>query len=220
MKIEKKKAENKVDTKVDEVPKKKSIAALKKAEEVKAPEAKPAEKQEAKVETSAPPKIERPNMPEGFCMQPSDWEGTGVCYDPGSNNCASCEKDFPDTFLVCKARADFLGIAGLAGKTAKAKKAPGQKAVRVRKDGKLPQSLIIDGYLKASKPLTEMISTLAESDFGGCTEAGLKAAGDRITSHLKAIDTGKYCRAAKMKPFVAYLKAKPAKAPKAAEAKK
>lgn len=220
MKIEKKKAENKVEAKVVEVPKKKSIVAEKKAEEAKAPEAKPAEKQGAKVETSESPKIERPNMPADFCMQPSDWEGTGECYDPNSNNCMACEKDFPETAQVCKARADFLGIMGKAGKTAKAKKAPGQKAVRVKKNGKLPQSLVIDGYLKESKPLTEMISALAESDFGGCSEAGLKAAGDRITSHLKAIDTGKYCRTAEMKPFVAYLKAKPAKAPKAAEAKK
>jgi len=77
MKIEKKKAENKVEAKVVEVPKKKSIVVEKKAEEAKAPEAKPAEKQGAKVETSESPKIERPNMPADFCMQPSDWEGTG-----------------------------------------------------------------------------------------------------------------------------------------------
>jgi hypothetical protein len=140
-----------------------------------------------------------------------------VCYDPGSNNCKTCGDDFPETLAVCKARAEFLGTTAKAGKTAKAKKS-GEKAVRVTKSGMAPQSVRIDEMLKAEMAVSEMVTTLAAADFGGDNEAGKKAAEVRVHSHLKAIQTGTYCRAAVMKPFTAYLstaKAAPAVAPAA-----
>jgi hypothetical protein len=210
----------------------KKIVAKAKAEE-KAPEPKkvltPVKKADVKAEqapanaeetqAAAAPvqeqKIERPTMPDNFCMEQSDWEGTGVCYDESSNNCKTCLKDFPETAAICKARADFLGIAGKAGKAKSSKTKP---AKANKAPGKAPQSIVIDGYIKDKKTLEEMTVLLAERDFGGNNNAGKAGALRRIDSHLKAINTGTYCRAAEMKPHVAYLTA-PA-APAAAPEKK
>lgn len=222
MKIAKKEEVKKVEVKAEEksaaAPEKKKLTPIKKAEvkaetpvkEVvitgakKATVTKVEEGTIVKVVLESP-KVDKPTMPANFCMDQKDWDGTGVCYDPASNNCKTCEKDFPETLAMCKARAEFLGVVGKAGKTAKAKKAPGEKAVRTNKNGVAPQSIRIDEMLKAEKPLADIVSALATTDFGGDTEAGKKAAEVRIQSHLKAIRTSTYCRAALMAPFVAYL---------------
>jgi hypothetical protein len=137
-------------------------------------------------------------MPANFCMEPADWEGNGVCYDPSSKNCKTCEKDFPETVAICRERTLFLGIVVNSGK---AKKASGPKAERKPKNGKTPQSLIIDGYITEQKSIADMVVALAAAEFNGDS----KQAAARITSHLKAIKTGSYCRAETMKPQAAYL---------------
>jgi hypothetical protein len=227
-KEEAKKVEVKAETKAV-TPVVKKLTPIKKAAEAVAPESKAEATVKAETapvaETAKPtvveaekPKAERPTMPANFCMDQKDWEGTGVCYDPSSNNCKTCEKDFPETTTICKARAEFLGVAVKASKTAKAKKAPGEKATRTPKNGIAPQSVRIDEMLKAEKPLADMISALAKTDFGGDTEAGKKAAETRVQSHLKAIRTGTYCRADLMKPFVSYLATAAPAAPAPAKA--
>ena len=233
-KITKKEEVKKVVAKAEEkpavAPEKKKLTPIKKVEnkaeailkdESKSPAEAAKEILDRSAKATESPKADMPTMPANFCMDQKDWEGTGVCYDPASNNCKTCEKDFPETLAVCKARAEFLGVVVKAGKTAKAKKASGPKAVRTNKNGVAPQSTRIDEMLKASKPLAEMVSALAASDFGGDNEAGKKAADARITSHLKAIRTSTYCRAALMAPFIAYLAATtPAPAAAQAPAKK
>lgn len=212
MKIQKEKQAAKVVEKET----KKQDATKAKPVEAKA-ETKPVEQKDAEVPA---PKLERPKMPEGFCMTEQEWDKDGVAYEAYANGCVQCEKEAPKVFKVCKARAEFLEQTKRLGKTAKARKSA-NKAARVKKDGKTFQSIIIDGYLKASMKLEDMYKALATSDFGGDTESGRKAAEVRITSHLKAIETGKYCRTAEIKPFTAYLKAKSAaKAPAEKAARK
>jgi len=152
------------------------------------------------------PKIVRPDMPADFCMDPADWDSNRLFLDKSNNNCKTCEKDMPECFGVCLARQNFLSGPG---KVVKAKKDKGAKAVRTNKNGKTPQSIVIDGYIKAEMTVANMIIELAKADFGGETEPGLKASKGRISSHLNAIEKGTYCRAAEMLPFVAYLKAVP-----------
>jgi hypothetical protein len=159
------------------------------------------EKADLKAEVKVPAPV-RPEMPANFCMEKADWDGSGVCYDPNSNNCKTCTKDFPETTAVCVARATFLGVVV---KTAKTKKS-GEKAVRVNKNGKKPQSVRIDELLKTGASTSAIIDALAP-DFGGDNEPAKSAAKIRLESHLKAIRTGTYCRAEAMKPFIGYLAA-------------
>jgi hypothetical protein len=139
----------------------------------------------------------RPEMPADFCMEKADWDGAGVCYDAGSNNCGTCTKDFPETVAVCIERMKFLG--GTV-KTAKTKKAGTAKA-RVAKNGAKPQCLVIDDLLRASTAMADMIASFAAIAYAG----DAKAAEGRINRHLKSIRVGEYVRSAVMKEFIAYL---------------
>ena len=140
----------------------------------------------------------RPEMPANFCMEKADWDGAGVCYDAGSNNCGTCTKDFPETVAVCIERMKFLG--GVV-KAAKVKKS-GTAKVRAAKDGGVkPQSIMIDELLTASTGMPAMVAAIASAAYGG----DAKEAEARINSHLKAIRTGTYCRTALMADKIAYL---------------
>ena len=75
----------------------------------------------------------------------------------------------------------------------------------MNKDGKAPQSTVIDGYIKAEMTVAEMITELAKADFGGEEAPAIKASKGRINSHLNAIKKGTYCRTAEMLPLIAYL---------------
>jgi len=159
---------------------------------------------ETKTETSVTVvKAEKPAMPGDFCMDPSDWDSNRPCYDASANNCKSCESDFPVSFAACVARAKFLAGPGKPVKAAR--KSSGPKAARVNKDGKTPQSTVIDGYIKAEMTVAEMIVELAKADFGGEEAPALKASKGRVASHLNAIRKGTYCRTAEMLPLIAYL---------------
>lgn len=140
----------------------------------------------------------RPEMPANFCMEKADWDGSGVCYDAGSNNCGTCTKDFPETVTVCIERMKFLGGAV---KAAKAKKSGTAKVRAAKVGGVKPQSIVIDELLTASTAMPAMIAAIAASAYAG----NAKDAEARINSHLKAIRTGTYCRAALMADKVAYL---------------
>ena len=100
----------------------------------------------------------RPEMPANFCMEKADWDGNGVCYDAGSNNCGTCTKDFPETVAVCIERMKFLG--GTV-KAAKAKKSGTAKARTPKVGGVKPQSIVIDELLTASTGMPEMIAPTA-----------------------------------------------------------
>jgi len=178
-------------TKFDEALKAKQVAAI--------AELKEKTKGAAPIEVPIVVAPVRPEMPANFCMEKADWAGNGVCYDAGSNNCGTCTKDFPETVTVCIERMKFLG--GVV-KTAKAKKAPGTAKVRTAKvGGTKPQSIIIDELLTASTAMPAMIAAIAAAAYSG----DAKEAEARINSHLKAIRTGTYCRAALMADKVAYL---------------
>ena len=140
----------------------------------------------------------RPEMPANFCMEKADWDGAGVCYDAGSNNCGTCTKDFPETVAVCIERMKFLG--GVV-KAAKVKKSGTAKVRAAKVGGAKPQSIMIDELLTASTAMASMVAAIASAAYGG----DAKEAENRINSHLKAIRTGTYCRAALMADKVAYL---------------
>lgn len=172
------------------------------SEETKPAEATPAEAEKTE-ETPAP---QRPIMPDGFCMDQEEWNSTNVCHDPDNNACKACEKDAPECFATCKARGEFLFGAA---KNKKAGKSGGARAPRTNASGKKPQSVKIDDMIREKLTFSEMVDRLAEEDFGGANEVGKKASNARIVSHLKAIRTGTYCRAADMLPNISYLDAKP-----------
>ena len=219
-----KKVEVKAETKVAEAavavaPKK--LTPIKKAAEAAPVENKaeavlkdetksPAEAAKEIIAMAEKPKAERPSMPAGFCMEPKDWEGSGVCYDPTASICndetGACKKDFPECHTACKARAEFLGTTAKAGKTARAKKS-GEKATRTPKNGKAPQSDRINELLMQSTPLVDIVAEIARADYGGETEAGKKAADARINRHLKSIKDNTYVKAAIMLPHITYLAA-------------
>ena len=140
----------------------------------------------------------RPEMPANFCMEKADWDGAGVCYDAGSNNCGTCTKDFPETVAVCIERMKFLGGAV---KAAKAKKS-GTAKVRVPKvGGARPQCLVIDDLLRASTAMADMVASFATTAYAG----DAKASERRLNRHLKSIRVGEYVRSAEMLPYIAYL---------------
>jgi hypothetical protein len=140
----------------------------------------------------------RPEMPANFCMEKADWDGAGVCYDAGSNNCGTCTKDFPETVAVCIERMKFLG--GVV-KAAKVKKS-GTAKVRVPKvGGARPQCLVIDDLLRASTAMADMVASFATTAYAG----DAKASERRLNRHLKSIRVGEYVRSAEMIPHIAYL---------------
>ncbi len=171
-----------------------------------AEETKPAENAPTEAEKTETPAPQRPTMPDGFCMDQEEWESSNVCHDPENNACQACEKDAPECFATCKARGEFLFGAA---KDKKARKSGGARAPRTNTSGKKPQSVKIDDMIREKMSIAAMVDRLAEEDFGGANEVGKKAANTRIQSHLKAIRTGTYCRAAEMLPNVSYLDVKP-----------
>lgn len=158
------------------------------------------------VETVTEAEKVRPVMPEGFCMDEAEWLTNNKCYDKSANACeVSCKADTPEAYSACVARAEFL--ASPKDKTRTKNKSGVIRAVRTYKSGKEPQSARIDGFLKSQMTLEEMVTKLAIDDFGGDSEAGKKASITRIKSHIKAINTGTYCKSADMLVFTAYLNA-------------
>lgn len=173
---------------------------------VKKPETKaaPAKKIEPKVEAQKGP--ERPKLPADFCLDKKDWESNNVCFDPTSNNCKTCKKDFPKTQEACSARADYLAALG---KVAKAKKVTGER--KVKEGGVAPQTKIIDDGLLAKKPKETIIAEVAKLHYGGDNEAGRSLAAKRFERHLKSIKDGSYVRASVVASVISYLeKDKPA----------
>ena len=173
-----------------------------KAEKAMEPEAVTAAAEPTAVKAAEPEKAAEPTaltLPEktaDLCIQEGYWETTEDIYDPNSGDCKVCGKNFPNQPAICAARTAYLASLKAKGKAAKKS---GTKAVTARKrDGKLPQSAQIDEYLKAGMTLAKMIEELANRDFGGDV-APSKA---RVIDHLKAIATGRYCRAESMKPFL------------------
>jgi hypothetical protein len=165
--------------------------------DVKAEPSKPAE----------PVKLELAAMSAEFCIQDQKyWEGKDDIFNPSSNECSSCAKDYPNQPALCAARTAYL-VSLSGGKKSKTKSERTPKT-KVPKDGRLPQSAQIDAYIRNGSPIIDMVTTLAARDFGN----DLKQANTRIISHLKAIVTGRYCRSAEMKPLIEYLSADEAKA--------
>ncbi len=175
-----------------------------KAEKAMEPEAVTAAAAEPTAVTAAaePEKAAEPTaltLPEktaDLCIQEGYWETTEDIYDPNSGDCKVCGKNFPNQPAICAARTAYLASLKTKGKAAKK---GGTKAVVARKrDGKLPQSVQIDEYLKEGMSLARMIEELANRDFGG----DVAPSKVRVIDHLKAIATGRYCRAESMKPFL------------------
>jgi hypothetical protein len=149
---------------------------------------------EGQSKTVEPEKSLLPTMTAEFCLQDQKyWEGKDDIYNPASKDCVTCGKDFPNQPASCAARTAFLA-AGTVKKTRKA----GTPKVKVPKDGRLPQSLQIDEYIKAGMSIETMTATLATRDFSG----DLKQALARNMSHLKAIMSGRYCKAELMRPYL------------------
>lgn len=128
-----------------------------------------------------PPKPTKPAIPEGYCLTAGDWDGTEKnLWDPHSENCAECLSENPERYEACRLREQFLGTP-----KPKAAKAPGERTVKA--NGERPQSLQIDDMIRASAKYEDMVTKFGKA---------------RIISHLKAIRTGKYCRATAMKDLV------------------
>ncbi|MFA5394452.1 MAG: hypothetical protein WC346_00350 [Methanogenium sp.] len=172
---------------------KKEVAPEKAAEQPAPAEqaAEPAKAEETKVLTL-------PEKTVDLCIQEDYWEGTTDIYDPNAGDCKRCLKTFPDQPAICAARSAYLAQLGHKPKKSSGSKTP---KIKVPKDGRLPQSAQIDAYIKEAKTVAEMVAALAERDFRN----DAKQSEARITSHLKAIGNGRYCRASEMLPFLAYL---------------
>lgn len=145
-------------------------------------------------------KPERPAFNAGFCLDETTWASNERLLDESSESCKMCQKDMPDTHGACKARDAFLSAEALAGK---APKKPGE---RKSKEPAAPtQGSIINGMLKESKPLKDIIAAVATAYYNG----NVKAADGRVKRHIqRGIIGGEARNAAEMKPHVAYLSAK------------
>src|SRR3989304_274147 len=57
--------------------------------------------------------------PSNACQELQDEWGKDVkCYNPDSKYCSACEKDFPDTTAVCKAKTSECALQSKAAKSA------------------------------------------------------------------------------------------------------
>lgn len=171
-----------VKKKDTEEPKAVEVPAEMKPEEVTKVEA-PAEQEAPKEEE---PKVEgpvRPVMPEGYCLTAADWDGNEKnLHDPHSENCQECLSESPERFEACRTREVFLGAKPTT------KKVRGERTVKA--NGEKPQSIQLDELIKANTKYEDMVAKFGKA---------------RVISHIRAIRTGKYCRADGMKESVAYL---------------
>lgn len=149
--------------------------------------------------TAEPAKLELPAMAAEFCLQDETyWKGKDDIYNPTSKDCETCLKDFPNQPANCAARTAFLTQS--TGKKAKTTSTKTPKT-KVPKDGRVPQSLQIDSYIRQGMSIEVASAAIAERDFAN----NLKEGNARIISHFKAIVTGKYCRAKEMNSLLQYL---------------
>jgi len=73
--------------------------------------------------------------PSNACQELQDEWGKDVkCYNPDSKYCSACEKDFPDTTAVCKAKTSECALQSKAAKSAPkaSKTGTGRPSGRVR----------------------------------------------------------------------------------------
>lgn len=157
--------------------------------------------------TAEPAALTLPEMTAHFCVQDIEhWNGQDDIYDPQSHTCIACLAAFPEQPAICAARTAYLqSITGKKKKSAVKK----ERAKAVRADGVPNQTDLINGLLKASTPLEEIVTALATAHYGGSTQT----ASGRIARHIKSILTGDCKSSTEMKPHVAYLTPKPATAP-------
>lgn len=161
---------------------------------------------------TAEPALTLPPMTAEFCLQDQKyWDSKDDMYNPESNECKACSKDFPEQPKSCAARTAYLQSLTGKKKTASAK-TPRAKAVKA--DGAPNQTDLINGLLKASTPLEAIVTAVAAAHYGGSAET----AKGRIARHIKSIVAGTCKSATEMKPFLAYLTPKPADAAPAAPA--
>ena len=157
--------------------------------------------------TAEPAALTLPAMTAEFCLQDQKhWDSKDDIYNPASNECKSCLKDFPEQPAVCASRTAYL--QSLTGKKTKSGAAKTPRAKAVKADGAPNQTDLINGLLKASTPLEAIVTAVAAVHYGGSTQT----ANGRIARHIKSITTGACKSATEMKPFLAYLTAKPADA--------
>lgn len=163
--------------------------------------------------TAEPAALTMPAMTAEFCLQDQKhWDSQDDIYNPGSNECKSCLKDFPNQPAVCASRTAFLQSLKGGKKRSATAKTPRAKAVKA--DGAPNQTDLINGLLKASTPLEAIVTAVATAHYGGSTQT----ASGRIARHIKSIAAGACKSANEMKPFLAYLTPKPAEAVPAAPA--
>lgn len=146
-------------------------------------------------------KATKPDFPAGFCLSEADWASSERHYDAASTSCQQCGKDpaLKGTFDTCILRDRFLADQGAKG----AKKVAGTR--KAKEPGKPTQGDVINGFIKASKPLSEIAAEIAPMYYGG----NVKAALGRVKRHVYAgiIQGGSSC-SKEMLPFVGYLQAK------------
>jgi hypothetical protein len=148
-------------------------------------------------------------MPAEFCLQDlKHWESKDDVYNPSSNECITCLKDFPDQPAICAARTAYL--VSLSGKKSKVKGTKTPK-VKVPKDGRVPQTVLIDGFVRQQFSIAQIVQAVSDRDYPG----NLSAAETRVVGHLKATvgthGSKVYARSVEMKPLLDYLSAEDAK---------
>jgi hypothetical protein len=165
---------------------KKNAAKADVKKETKTTDKKEEAKHEApKVEAAKGP--ERPKLPADFCLEKADWEGNATCFDPSSNNCKVCKKDFPKTQEACSARADYLATIGKASKAKKT--STGERKTKV--GGVASQCKIINDGLLAKLPKSEIIANVAAIHYAGDVTASSR----RVERHIKSLKDGTYVNA-------------------------
>ena len=161
-------------------------------------------KVQPKVEPKAIVEAKRPEIPADFCLDKADWDSNTTCYDPNSNNCKACKKDFPKTTAACIARAEFLAVTVKESKARKA--SAGDRGSRA---GKPTQVKIIDDGLLAKQSKDVIITALAKAHYGGEADGSKSLSTKRFDRHLKSIKDGSYVNSAKFADIISYLDKKP-----------
>jgi hypothetical protein len=154
---------------------------------------------QAETETKAEVQPERPAFPAGFCLDETTWASNERLLDEASESCKACQRDMADTYGTCKARDAFIAGQVVASKTAR------KSSGKTKEPSAPTQGSIINGMLKESKPLKDIIAAVAATYYGN----NIKAADGRVKRHIqRGIIGGEARNAAEMKPYVAYLSAK------------
>jgi|GEM_PF-7103020 len=138
------------------------------------------------IEVTPAPKVQEPIQeepkvevcPENACGDLRfGWEkGIRGCYDPNSNWCTTCGKDFPETQVVCK--------EGTINKLVEKAKIKAER--KQRTPGKPTQVSFLDNALTIGSTIQEMVKGLIEEGLSDRDESVTKR---RVLKHIHHLRT-------------------------------